>query len=118
MCEKKDMIQLYRMNIKLNEKCVKEREILCNQIIKILELNKQESFLLCDLEKDKNKQTQILELKEEIKQHFDLESHCSYLDMIRTVFRQQHHIFIGFPFTIKNNEFPKNTYKYLFYRKK
>lgn len=106
------------MNIKLSEKCSKEREILCDQIIKIMDLDNHPSFLLCDLEKDNNKQKQILELEEKIKEHFDLESHCSYLDMIRTIFRQQHHIFIGFPFTMKNDETPKNTYKYLFYRKK
>ena len=80
MCEKKDMIQLYRMNIKLNEKCVKEREILCNQIIKILELDKQESFLLCDLEKDKNKQRQIsIMLKKGKCQVIQISSVCNRL---------------------------------------
>ena len=52
------------MRIKLCEKYQLEREEICKKILNILELNEDNSFLLCELEKNIEKQNKIIELKE------------------------------------------------------
>jgi len=44
------------MRIKLSEKYQTEREDICNKLINILILDDNNSFLLCDLDEDKEKQ--------------------------------------------------------------
>ena len=44
------------MRIKLSEKYLTEREEICNKIISILCLKKDNSFLLCKLDEDIEKQ--------------------------------------------------------------
>ena len=45
------------MRIKLSEKYHHEREEVCKKIISIIDLDENNSFLLCDLDKDIEKQT-------------------------------------------------------------
>ena len=51
------------MRIKLSDKYVFQREQICNKILDIVDLNEDKHFLLCDLDKDINKQENILYLK-------------------------------------------------------
>ena len=48
------------MRIKLSEKYQKEREDICNKIITILELKEDNTFLLCELDEDIEKQNKLL----------------------------------------------------------
>lgn len=47
------------MRIKLSEKYQNEREYICNKIIIILGLNEDNTFLLCELDDDIEKQNKI-----------------------------------------------------------
>ena len=51
------------MRIKLSEKFNNEREEICKKIISIIGLDENNSFLLCDLDNDIEKQQKILDLK-------------------------------------------------------
>jgi hypothetical protein len=114
------------MRIKLSEKYQKEREEICNKIITILNLKEDNTFLLCELDEDLEKQNKILELKEEIQQYFACSTISSfkpnfdckrpYLNIIRSILRKQNYIFIGNDYTIKINSIPKKTIKYLIFR--
>ena len=87
------------MRIKLSDKYTAQREEICNKIITILELKEDGTFLLCDLDKDLNKQQQLLNLKDEIKTFFacstistfkpNFECKRPYLNIIRSILRQQ-----------------------------
>jgi hypothetical protein len=93
------------MRIKLSEKYQTEREEICNKIITILKLKEDNSFLLCELDEDVEKQNKILELKEEIKKYFacstissfkpNFECKRPYLNIIRSILRKQNYTFIG-----------------------
>jgi len=114
------------MRIKLSEKYPTEREDVCNKIITILNLKEDNTFLLCDLDEDLEKQNKILELKEEIQQYFACSTISSfkpnfdckrpYLNIIRSILRKQNYNFIGNDYTIKINNIPKKTIKYLIFR--
>jgi|UniRef100_A0A6C0JIK6 hypothetical protein len=114
------------MRIKLSEKYPTEREEICNKIITILNLKEDNTFLLCELDEDLEKQNKILELKEEIQQYFACSTISSfkpnfdckrpYLNIIRSILRKQNYIFIGNDYTIKINSIPKKTIKYLIFR--
>jgi len=93
------------MRIKLSEKYQTEREEICNKIITILKLKEDNSFLLCELDEDVEKQNKILDLKEEIKKYFacstissfkpNFECKRPYLNIIRSILRKQNYTFIG-----------------------
>ena len=93
------------MRIKLSEKYQNEREDICNKIITILELKEDNTFLLCELDEDIEKQNKILELKEEIKKYFacstissfkpNFECKRPYLNIIRSILRKQNYTFVG-----------------------
>ena len=114
------------MRIKLSEKYQKEREDVCNKIINILNLTEDNTFLLCDLDNDIEKQNRILELKEEIKKYFacstissfkpNFECKRPYLNIIRSILKKQNYTFIGNDYTIKINNIPKKTIKYILFR--
>jgi hypothetical protein len=114
------------MRIKLSEKYHNEREDICNKIITILELKEDNTFLLFDLDTDIEKQNKILELKENIQKCFacstissfkpNFECKRPYLNMIRGILRKQNYTFIGNDYTIKINNVPKKTIKYLIFR--
>lgn len=87
------------MRVKLSNKYSSQREELCNKIIKILQLNDENTFLLCDLDRDIEKQEKILALKDEIKSIFacstistfkpNFQCKRPYLNIIRSILRQQ-----------------------------
>ena len=114
------------MRIKLSEKYKNEREDICKRLIIILNLDENNSFLLCDLDEDTKKQNQITEMKEEIQKHFacstissfkpNFECKRPYLNIIRGILRKQNYTFIGNDYTIKLNNIPKKTIKYLIFR--
>ena len=114
------------MRIKLSEKCQKEREEIYNKIITILELKEDNTFLLYELDDNIEKQNKILELKEEIQKYFacstissfkpNFECKRPYLNIIRSILRKQNYNFIGNDYTIKINNIPKKTIKYVIFR--
>ena len=116
------------MRIKLSEKYQNEREEICNKIITILELTEDNTFLLCELDEDIEKQNKLLELKEEIQKYFacstissfkpNFECNRPYLNIIRSILRKQNYTFIGNDYTIKINNIPTKTIKYIIFRNK
>ena len=116
------------MRIKLSEKYQNEREEICNKIITILELTEDNTFLLCELDEDIEKQNKLLELKEEIQKYFacstissfkpNFECKRPYLNIIRSILRKQNYTFIGNDYTIKINNIPTKTIKYIIFRNK
>jgi len=115
------------MRIKLSEKYQNEREDICKRLIIILNLDENNSFLLCDLDEDTKKQNQITEMKEDIQKYFacstissfkpNFECKRPYLNIVRSILRQQNYNFIGNDFTKKINDIPKKTIKYIIFRK-
>jgi len=113
------------MRIKLSDKYQNEREEICNKIITILELKEDNTFLLYELDDDIEKQNKILELKEEIQKYFACSTISSfkpnfdckrpYLNIIRSILRKQNYNFIGNDYTIKINNIPKKTIKYVIF---
>jgi hypothetical protein len=114
------------MRIKLSEKYLTEREEICNKIITILGLKEDNTFLLCELDEDIEKQNKILEMKEEIQKYFACSTISSfkpnfnckrpYLNIIRSILRKQNYNFVGNDYTIKINNIPKKTIKYIIFR--
>lgn len=114
------------MRIKLSDKYQNEREEICNKIITILELKEDNTFLLYELDDNIEKQNKILELKEEIQKYFacstissfkpNFECKRPYLNIIRSILRKQNYNFIGNDYTIKINNIPKKTIKYIIFR--
>ena len=91
------------MRVKLCDKYKIEREAICKRIIEILQLGANNSFLLCDLDTDIEKQTAILEMKDEIQKCFavssiatfkpDRECKRPYLNIVRAILRQDGYTF-------------------------
>ena len=115
------------MRIKLCEKYQLEREEICKKILNILELNEDNSFLLCELEKNIEKQNKIIELKEEIQKYFACSSISSfkpnfeckrpYLNIVRSILRQQKYTFdCGTTFTKIESGIYKTSTKYKIFR--
>ncbi len=114
------------MRIKLSEKYQNEREDICNKLINILNLGEDKTFLLCDLDADTEKQNKILEMKEEIQKYFacstissfkpNFECKRPYLNIVRSILKKQNYTFIGNDYTIKINNVPKKTVKYMLFR--
>jgi hypothetical protein len=115
------------MRTKLSEKYQAEREAVCNKIIGILELSSDNTFILCDLDADTEKQQKILDLKPEIQQYFacstissfkpNVECKRPYLNIIRGILRKQNYTFVGNDVTIKQpDNLYKKTIKYVIFR--
>jgi hypothetical protein len=112
------------MRVKLCEKYKIEREELCKKLLAILNLDENNSFLLCDLDADIEKQTAILNMKEEIQKCFACSTISSfkpnfdckrpYLNVVRGILRKQGYTFISTD--IKINDVVKRTKKYLIFR--
>ena len=91
------------MRVKLCEKYKDEREIICKKLLDLLKLDANNSFLLCELEADVEKQAAIMALKEEIQKCFavssistfkpDRECKRPYLNLVRGILRQQGYTF-------------------------
>jgi len=115
------------MRIKLSEKYQTEREDICARLISILQLDNNNSFLLCDLDDNIEKQEQILEMKEEIQKYFACSTISSfkpgfeckrpYLNIVRSILRKQDYIFdCGTTFTKIENGVYKTSTKYKVFR--
>ena len=91
------------MRVKLSEKYKIEREELCKKIIDILKLDANNSFLLCELDADLEKQTEILNMKDDIQKCFacseissfkpNFECKRPYLNIVRGILRKQGYTF-------------------------
>ena len=115
------------MRIKLSEKYKNEREQLCEQIIDIINLDETGCFLLSEIDENIDKQNKIIDLKDKIKQIFAVSTissfkpnfHCKrpYLNIIRSILRQQEYTFEGkvCEFKISENIY-KRTIKYKIFR--
>jgi hypothetical protein len=115
------------MRIKLSEKYVSEREDICNKLLNIIELDAEGCFLLSNLDLDTDKQHKILEMKDKIKDFFAVSTISSfkpnfqckrpYLNIIRSILRQQGYTFEGkdFEFKIGENLYQR-TIKYKLFR--
>jgi hypothetical protein len=117
------------MRIKLSEKYQQEREDICNKIITILNLNEDNTILLCDLDEDTEKQNKIMDMKEEIQKYFacstissfkpNFECKRPYLNIIRSILRKQNYIIENSDFWIKyENGLLQRTIKYKIFRHK
>jgi hypothetical protein len=106
------------MRVKLCEKYKIERETICKNLIYILQLDENNSFLLSDLDSDTEKQTAILNMKEEIQKCFacseissfkpNFECKRPYLNIVRGILRKQ-----GYTFECDTsfNKLEKGSYK-------
>lgn len=81
-----------------------ERENICERIIKILNLDEDNCFMLSDIEDNPEKQQQIIDLKPEIQQYFVVSSinefkpkveqtKRPYINIARTILKQQGYSF-------------------------
>ena len=115
------------MRIKLSEKYKAEREEVCKKLIDIIELDANNTFLLCELDNDIEKQTKILEMKEEIQKVFECSTISSfkpnfeckrpYLNIIRSILRKQNYKVENSDHWIKfDNGLMKRTIKYKIFR--
>jgi hypothetical protein len=115
--------------IKLSEQYHNEREEICKKLIDILKLDDNNSFLLCELDENIEKQTSILAMKDEIQKCFAVSSISTfkpsltdvkrdYLNIVRGILRQQGYIFVGSNFVSKiDDTIYKKTMKYIIFRK-
>ena len=111
------------MRVKLCDKYKIEREDICKKIIDILKLDTNNSFLLSELDKDTEKQTAILNMKENIQKCFacseissfkpNFECKRPYLNIVRGILRKQGYTFISTNIDIKINDVVKRTKKYI-----
>jgi hypothetical protein len=115
------------MRVKLCDKYTNEREDICKKLIAILQLDLNNSFLLADLDADMDKQTAILTMKEEIQKCFacstissfkpNFECKRPYLNIVKSILRQQNYLFNGISIVIKlENGDSKTTKKYHIFR--
>jgi hypothetical protein len=114
------------MRVKLCDKYKIEREEICKKIIDILKLDTNNSFLLLELDEDTEKQTAILNMKEEIQKCFacseissfkpNFECKRPYLNVVRGILRKQGYTFISTDIDIKINDVVKRTKKYIILR--
>ena len=116
------------MRTKLSEKYQNEREEICVKILNILNLGEDKSFLLCELDGDIEKQTAILDMKDEIQKCFAVSSITPFkpnivstkrpfLIIIKSILRQQGYTFAGSSHCIKyENGLIQKTIKYYIFR--
>ena len=118
------------MRVKLCEKYKQEREEICKKLIDILQLDSNNSFLLYDLDADFEKQTAIMNMKEEIQKCFAVSSISTfkpnlidtvkrdYLNIVRGILKQQGYSFVGNERVQScENGILKRTTKYYIFRK-
>ena len=114
------------MRVKLCEKYKEEREEICKKLLAILNLDANNSFLLCELEANIEKQKAILDMKEEIQKCFacseissfkpNFECKRPYLNVVRGILRKQGYTFISTDIDIKINDVVKRTKNYIIFR--
>jgi len=117
------------MREKLETKYHTEREDICNRLISILELDENHSILLNALENDTDKQTKILDMKDEIQKYFAVSclspfkpnATCKrpYINILRGILRKQGYTFEGSTIiTSLNDGKYTSTTKYRMFRNK
>ena len=117
------------MRKKLETKYHTEREDICNRLISILELDETHSILLNALENDTEKQTKILDMKDEIQKYFAVSclspfkpnATCKrpYINIMRGILRKQGYTFEGSTIiTSLNDGKYTSTTKYRMFRNK
>ncbi len=114
------------MRVKLCDKYKIERELVCDKLIDILQLDDNHSFILSELDEDTEKQTAILNMKEEIQKCFacseissfkpNVECKRPYLNIVRGILRKQGYTFVSMDNDIKINDVLKRTKKYIIFR--
>ncbi len=115
------------MREKLETKYHTEREDICNRLISILELDENHSILLNVLENDTDKQTKILDMKDEIQKYFAVSclspfkpnATCKrpYINILRGILRKQGYTFESSPILIGfENGKSISTSKYRIYK--
>jgi hypothetical protein len=115
------------MREKLCDKYKIEREEICKKLIDLLKLDDNQSFILCELDENLEKQTAILNMKDEIQKCFacseissfkpNFECKRPYLNIVRGILRKQGYIFNGSSIVIKlENGESKTTKKYYMFR--
>ena len=115
------------MREKLCDKYKQEREEISKKLIDILQLDTNNSFLLSELDEDTEKQSAILNMKEEIQKYFacseissfkpNFECKRPYLNIVRGILRKQNYLFNGISNVIKmENGESKTTKKYHIFR--
>lgn len=110
------------MRIKKEIQYAKEQKDILEKILDILEINENnKTFLLYDIDNDKEKQEKILALKEDIKKYFvynnsSIFKKCPterpYMSIIRTVFKSQNIGYISAKKFIKKDNQTISTQKY------
>jgi hypothetical protein len=115
------------MRVKLCDKYKIEREEICKKIIDILKLDANQCFILCELDEDTEKQTAILNMKEDIQKCFacseissfkpNFECKRPYLNIVRGILRKQGYTFENnnILFKLENGNY-KKTMKYKVFR--
>jgi hypothetical protein len=115
------------MRVKLCEKYKLEREEICKKLIDILQLDANNTFLLCELDEDIEKQTAILNMKDEIQKcfacseisSFKTNAECKrpYLNIVRGILRKQEYVFENTDIELKlDNNVYRRTMKYKVFR--
>ena len=114
------------MRLKLSEQYKDEREAICKRIIDILQLDANNSILLCDLDADVAKQEAIMDMKEEIQKCFavskvtsyrkDVECKRPYLNIVRAILRAQGYTFVSTICEVRVNDCFKKTQRYFVFR--
>jgi hypothetical protein len=102
-------IQYKRM--KKSERYGKEQEEIGNKIIEILKLDEKQTFLLCDLDEDLEKQQAILGLKDDIQKYFavssmtafhnDRKTKRDYLIIVKGILKQLGYVMEKRDYTLK-----------------
>tara|TARA_B110000285_G_C14926391_1_gene515203 strand:- start:98 stop:451 length:354 start_codon:yes stop_codon:yes gene_type:complete len=102
------------MRVKLSIQYHTEREEICKKLIEILDLDENNSILLCDLEKDIEKQTKILDMKDDIQKYFAVSclapykpnATCKrpYINILRGILRKQGYTFSRKVAEVSNND--------------
>jgi hypothetical protein len=109
--------------VKLSEQYQTEREEICKKLIEIVGTE----FVLCELDNNLEKQTAILALKDDIQKYFAVSSISTfkpsisnvkkdYLNIVRTILRQQGYNVIGRGISLRTGEEIKRTQKYTIFR--
>ena len=114
------------MREKLCDKYKIDRENVCKKLIDVLNLDDKQSFILYELDINTEKQTNILNMKEEIQKYFacseissfkpNFECKRPYLNIVRGILRKQGYSFISTDIDIKINDVIKRTKKYIIFR--
>lgn len=115
------------MRVKLSELYPKERDEVCQKIINILQLDDESSFLLSELDENKDKQNAIIGLKDEILKYFAVSGITAFIPgrecarealcIVKGILRQQGYIFTGKSCSYKYDGAYVWTMKYHIFRK-